>query len=106
MWRWAVLILSIWSSNSAKNSKHPARNGQGACLLYHLVVHPLAVDEANQEADTAENPVAEHTQPDTGQTQLELQHKDIAQNHAEQPHTDDADRHGVFGITARPQGVG
>ena len=37
---------------------------------------------------------------------VELQHKDIAQNNAEQPHAYDADRHGEFGIAAGAQGVG
>lgn len=37
---------------------------------------------------------------------MELQNEDIAQNHAEQPHADDADRHRKLGVAARAQGVG
>ena len=35
---------------------------------------------------------------------MKLQDENITQNHAEQPHTDDADRHRVLGIAARALG--
>ena len=36
---------------------------------------------------------------------MELQNEDVAQNHAEQPHAENAHRHGVAGIAAAAQGV-
>ena len=68
--------------------------------------HPLPTEEPHAEAQAAADPVDEHTEPDAGQAHVELQDENIAQNHAEQPHTDDADRHRVLGIAARAQGVG
>ena len=66
---------------------------------------PFPAQETQPEARAAADPVNKHAKPDAGQAHVEFQHKNVAQNHAEQPHADDAYRHGVLGVAAAAQGI-
>ena len=66
---------------------------------------PAATLEAHYKTDTAAGPVNEHTNPDAQQSCMKAQHQHIAANHAEQPHTQNADCHRKTGVAAAAQGV-
>ena len=66
---------------------------------------PAATLEAHHKTDTAAGPVNEHTNPDAQQSCMKAQHQHITANHAEQPHTQNADCHRKTGVAAAAQGV-
>ena len=54
-----------------------------AANLNNLMLHPFSAVKPYPKADAAADPVYEHAEPDAGQAHVHLQHKEIAQNHAE-----------------------
>ena len=71
MWRWAVLILSIWWSNFPRHTIENSLSAPGReffSVLYHLMLHPFPAGKPHKETQAAADPVDEHTEPDASQS--------------------------------------